>query len=947
MARNPLRLRTLGGLWIERAGAAPPLGPRRLALLALVAATGRRGISRERAVGILWPDAGEEQARHALSQTLYSLKRDTGQEWIVPAPDLRLDPAVTSDIGDLQEALATGDHQAAADLYAGPFLDGFYLPGAPEFERWVEEERARLHSVVLGAVEQAAAAAETRGDGDATLRLWSRLTDLDPLSARHAAGRMRALARAGDRASALAHARRHEATVRRELDAEVDPAIRDLERALRSGRPQTAWSPPAPPAPEAPAPSPSVQATAPRRGARPRRVVGAVVTVALVLLAVVVAVLRSRDRPGVPFLAVGAIRTPEQPDSTPLGLVLRDMLATTLGGLEGLQVVANSRLVELTPPELADDPRATADAARRAGATELIEGELTSEGGTSVLTLRRVDLRRGVVRRGYLIRAGNRFALVDSVVAVVARDLNLAPPSLTIRDVRTSSPEAYLLYNEGLRAYYSFDAVGAKRLMNAALALDSTFAMAAYYAWAIGEHFTHPGMEGPEFERTKRLATRTIERERLLIQAEVARKESPIAVAAAIGETLTVRHPADPDGFLTLGQVRFAQGDFAGAVAAFARAFAIDSAAVTAPGPFCRMCLALGHMAMSYLWWDSAGAAERVARRLVALRPDDATQWSSLIEPLLRQGRRSQAEAALERSGLPREAVESFETGLNRDRIRWGQYEEIDRRLLSEIESPARAARGDARWLLMLSLRDQGRFREAWALGWESRIPGTSRRVAGESPERILSATLWQEMGRPDRAARLLHERASWVLRQTDLVPGTRARYGAWYLALAGSAYAAAGDTAVVRRLVDSTETLGRQSTFGRDLLLHHYLRGLLLQREGRHAEAVEAFRRATFSLTDGYTRINLAMVRSLLVLRRPGEAIAVLRPAIHGGVDGSNSYTSRPELHEAMAEAFEQAGRRDSAVAHWREVERAWRRADPELAERYRRAHTAAGAPK
>ena len=32
----------------------------------------------------------------------------------------------------------------AAALYDGPFLDGFYLTGAPEFERWVEAERATL-----------------------------------------------------------------------------------------------------------------------------------------------------------------------------------------------------------------------------------------------------------------------------------------------------------------------------------------------------------------------------------------------------------------------------------------------------------------------------------------------------------------------------------------------------------------------------------------------------------------------------------------------------------------------------------------------------------------------------------------------------------------------------------------------------------------------------------
>jgi predicted Zn-dependent protease len=166
-----------------------------------------------------------------------------------------------------------------------------------------------------------------------------------------------------------------------------------------------------------------------------------------------------------------------------------------------------------------------------------------------------------------------------------------------------------------------------------------------------------------------------------------------------------------------------------------------------------------------------------------------------------------------------------------------------------------------------------------------------------------------------------------------------------WQLTLAGTAHAAAGDTGVVRRLADSLEALGPSSLYGgRDEKLHYVLRGLLLQHQGRHAEAVDAFRRSLFSLTDGYTRTNLVMARSLLQLHRPAEAIAVLQPAIRGGIDGSNTYVSRTELHEALAQAFEQAGHADSAVAHWRAVESAWRRADPQFRERYLRAKQKAG---
>jgi len=945
-----LRLKTFGGFWIEGAVPAPALGPRRMALLAMVAAAGRRGVSRDRVLGILWPDSEEEQARHTLSQNLYSLRRDSGRDWIVAGSELRLDPGITSDVGELQEALVSGDAESAAALYTGAFLEGFYLPGAPEFERWVEEERSRLRGLITRAMEQAAAEADRRGDHHAAILCWTRLTELDPLSARYAAGRMRALVAADDRAGALVHARQHEALVRRELETEVEPAIQTLVRGLREKRSVPATTPSPPPAlprsAQPPEPTADLLPQAPepaRPSSRKLRPGLAFLLGGALLLVLGMTLLRPSRPSAIPFLAVGTIRTPELGDTSSLGPMLRDMLSTSLGGLQGLQVVANSRLVELTPPAPSSERDATADAARRAGATEIIEGELASAGGVLVLTLRRVDLARGMVRKGYQVRAAERYALVDSAAATVARDLGLAFPSVGVREVRTGSAEAYVLYNEGLRAYFGFDGPGGLRLMQAALEQDSTFVMAAYYAWLISEFHADGATRARAFERVKRLAPHTIERERLLIQAEVAGREAPLAVAVAIAETLSVRYPTDPDGHILLGQVRASQADYVAAVAAFERAIAIDSTAGTT-GPYCRMCLAMGHMIHTYLRWDSAGAAERVGRRVIALRPEEPKHWNSLVESLLRQGRRAEAETALERSGMLNLAFSHITGVLHRDLLRWSRLEQLDRELRSDLRSPSPETREDARWLLLISLRDQGRLRAGRALVPDHQVPGAAHRGLGFRADLVLASTLLQGMGRPDSAAKLLHADGRRILESPDPPASVRARNGTWLLTLAGTAYLASGDSAAVRRLADSIEVIGKGSGSGRDPLLHHYLRGILFQRAGRHAEAVDQLRRAVLSLADGYTEINLALARSLLALGRFAEAVAVLRPAIHGGVDGSNTYTSRTELHEAMAQAFAQAGQRDSAVVHYRIVEQNWRRADPEFAERYQRAKAAAG---
>src|SRR6185295_356916 len=92
-------------------------------------------------------------------------------------------------------------------------------------------------------------------------------------------------------------------------------------------------------------------------------------------------------------------------------------------------------------------------------------------------------------------------------------------------------------------------------------------------------------------------------------------------------------------------------------------------------------------------------------------------------------------------------------------------------------------------------------------------------------------------------------------------------------------------DTLRVRALVDSVELIGNRSLDPRDSRLHHFLRGVLLSEGGAHEQAIREFRAAVSSPSEGYTRINYEMAKSLLALRRPAEAIPVLRSALRGGV--------------------------------------------------------------
>ena len=191
---------------------------------------------RSKLLALLWPDADDDQGKRVLSQALYALRRDLGNDSAIGGTQevrLNLDE-VWCDVAEFDAALARGAAEAAVTLYVGPFLDGFRLPSAPEFERWADDERAAIQHRFHDAVEELARAAEAEGAYDHAVRWWRRRAAEDPLNARVTMSMMRALAAAGDRSAALRQARLFEALVAQELEQPPDRDVVELARALRS-----------------------------------------------------------------------------------------------------------------------------------------------------------------------------------------------------------------------------------------------------------------------------------------------------------------------------------------------------------------------------------------------------------------------------------------------------------------------------------------------------------------------------------------------------------------------------------------------------------------------------------------------------------------------------------------------------------------------------------------
>jgi DNA-binding SARP family transcriptional activator len=206
-----------------------------LAVLALLAATDDSGLSRDKLHALLWPEATHVRAAHALNQVLHVLRRDLDVETLfLGSSDLRLNSEqVASDLAEFRHAWSRAEPERAVSLYGGPFLDGFYLRDTPEFEHWVESERARLaraYSEALGALATEAAA---RGEHERAAEWWRCLVDQAPLNSGVVMRLMSSLAAAGDRAGALQHAETYRTLIREELGAAPSEAVLALAARLR------------------------------------------------------------------------------------------------------------------------------------------------------------------------------------------------------------------------------------------------------------------------------------------------------------------------------------------------------------------------------------------------------------------------------------------------------------------------------------------------------------------------------------------------------------------------------------------------------------------------------------------------------------------------------------------------------------------------------------------
>jgi DNA-binding SARP family transcriptional activator/predicted ATPase/tetratricopeptide (TPR) repeat protein len=255
-----LEIRTFGGLSITLDQTSPRFVSRKAEALLAYLACERRAYSREVLAEMLWPERPQGQARSNLRVALNSLARHL-DTFILRAGDtlqLRHDDGLWVDSTAFRACLdlapSPAQFEAAANLYHGDFLAGFYLDDCPEFEQWMLREQQHLRRRVLNVLDTLVDHCLASADYETGLQHAYAVLRIDPEREPTYRSLMLLLALSGQRRAAIEQYRQcADSLAVYGMKPAADTAA--LLSAIRDGHALDTFVPPAPFAPPPPPPT--------------------------------------------------------------------------------------------------------------------------------------------------------------------------------------------------------------------------------------------------------------------------------------------------------------------------------------------------------------------------------------------------------------------------------------------------------------------------------------------------------------------------------------------------------------------------------------------------------------------------------------------------------------------------------------------------------------------
>jgi len=629
-------------------------------------------------------------------------------------------------------------------------------------------------------------------------------------------------------------------------------------------------------------------------------------------------------------LYVGGISETE--DDLALGHTLAGLLTADLSESNYIQVVSSQRLFDvarqfgLESSEQINVDNATA-IAKEVGARWVLTVRLATDRSERRLVTQLLDVSSGALIASQSAGADTSasvFSLVDNLTVQLKTDLGLPPDALKepdpkVAEVTSHSVKAYESYLKGVELANRYYLDEARDYFYKASKLDSTFAMAYYYLSMY---------DSPSYiEKAVQYSARATRKEQMYIMAQNALIKGDRLQSAKLLEALTTRYPDEKDAFYQLGRLSYSQFEFDKAIACYKKTLKLD--------PQHRR--TLNQLAYAY---DMIGRTEDALRTLdeyQRIAPDEANPWDSRGDILASNGRLDEAIAAYRRAV---EIYPSFRQPAEKILYAYmhnGQYPEAEKELARWAEGCPVDSCSFVSWGRAHMLIYRGQYHDALqALDKAISVDEIKTKNWGGSsslaPLHADKARLLLEM---DSSAQDEIEKAIEIY--SKYVQSDKTTYRvtlAQALIQAGKLQEAANVLAKLKSDIEATQSR---------LSLYWLGMGYLKLAEGDPDAAADCFER---SANERYSRADFIpqymLGRALLMAGQAERAATVLESRVNSFTETRmKECAASAKIHFYLAQAYEETGRLEKAIAQYESFLGIWENADsdlPELADAHQR---------
>jgi DNA-binding winged helix-turn-helix (wHTH) protein/tetratricopeptide (TPR) repeat protein len=339
-------------------------------------------------------------------------------------------------------------------------------------------------------------------------------------------------------------------------------------------------------------------------------------------------------------LVLGFENHTSSPDLAWLTTGVPTMLRTGLAEMPHVRVVS-----EQGPVDESADRR---DVARSAGASAVVTGSIFKQGEEYRLEVQVEDVEESRILAARSARGDDVFPLVDDLTRWVRDSLGAGPPRAPapippLREMTTTSLEAFRLYNEGLEARRHLRVADARENLTQAVALDPGFALAYLELQEIAlwqqDDAAFQSLRAKALEHQDRLPPQ----KRMMLEAgEVWKKDA--AGAQQILRDVIERSPDEEDAYLHLSHLHRSNYQIEESLAI------LERAVVAVPQS--------GHLRLQYgyalLLQGRYPEAIHQFEIYSRINPEEANPWDSMGEAYLI-------------AGIPERALEKYARALEID----------------------------------------------------------------------------------------------------------------------------------------------------------------------------------------------------------------------------------------------------------------------------------------